>query len=118
MVYHMFSLYFDFLSVVVISHFGFEGGTLNLIASVPGQWLHFTFHNRNCRCWNVFEPIMYTPKMSISITVKSIHNVFSHNIYPHNVSSKTVCSNDNVYSQNGLSHYVYPITNIPKCVHP
>ena len=37
-VYHLFSLYF-----IVISHFGFEGRTLVLIASVPGLCLSFTF---------------------------------------------------------------------------
>ena len=37
-VYRMFSLYFDIV-IVVISHFGFEGGTLVLIASVPGHCL-------------------------------------------------------------------------------
>ena len=34
-VYHMFSLYFDF---------GFECGTLVLIASFPGHCLHFTLN--------------------------------------------------------------------------
>ena len=34
---HMFFLYFDFFGILVISHFGFEGGTLVLIASVPGH---------------------------------------------------------------------------------
>ena len=41
-VYCMFSLYFDIV-ILVISHFGFEGGTLVLIASVPGHWLSLTF---------------------------------------------------------------------------
>ena len=41
----MFSLYFDFF--LVISHFGFVGGTLVLIAPVPGHCLSFTFH---CVC--------------------------------------------------------------------
>ena len=36
--------YFDLLKIIsVISHFGFEGGTLVLIASVPGHCLSFTF---------------------------------------------------------------------------
>ena len=30
--------------VLVISHFGFEGGTLGLVASVPCHCLSFTFH--------------------------------------------------------------------------
>ena len=34
-----------FLNVVlVISHFAFEGGTLVLIAPVPGHCLHFTLY--------------------------------------------------------------------------
>ena len=37
-VYRMFSLY-----ILLISHFGFEGGTLVLIALVPGNCLSFTF---------------------------------------------------------------------------
>ena len=41
-VYCMFSLYFDIV-ILVISHFGFEGRTLVLIASVPDHWLSFTF---------------------------------------------------------------------------
>ena len=41
-VYRIFSLYFDFLQFFVISHFGFEGGTLVLIASVPVHCLSFT----------------------------------------------------------------------------
>ena len=41
---HMFSLYSSWLIVMlVICHFGFEGGTLVLIASVPGHCLSFTF---------------------------------------------------------------------------
>ena len=36
-VYRVFSLYFDFFVILVISHFGFEGGTLVLLASVPGH---------------------------------------------------------------------------------
>ena len=39
----MFSLYFDIV-ILVISHFGFEGRTLILIASVPGHCLFFTFY--------------------------------------------------------------------------
>ena len=42
-VYRMFSFYFDFNIVFLfISHFGFEGGTLVLIASVSGYCLSFT----------------------------------------------------------------------------
>ena len=41
-VYRMFSLYCDIV-ITVISHFGFEGGALDLIASVPGHYLYFTF---------------------------------------------------------------------------
>ena len=40
-VYRMFSLYFDIV-ILVISHFVFEGGTLVLIATVPGHCLPFT----------------------------------------------------------------------------
>ena len=36
------SLYFDIV-IFVISHFGFEGGTLDLIASVHSHCLSFTF---------------------------------------------------------------------------
>ena len=39
---HMFSLLCLFVSLVV-SHFGFEGRTLDLIASVPGHCLPFNF---------------------------------------------------------------------------
>ena len=38
----MFSLHFNFV-IFVISNFGFKGGTLVLIASVPGHCLSFTF---------------------------------------------------------------------------
>ena len=44
--YHMSSLYFDLFVILVISHFGFEGGTSVLIASVPGHHLPLTFHKR------------------------------------------------------------------------
>ena len=40
-VYRMFYLYFDDV-ILVISHFGFEGGTFVLVASVPGHYLYFT----------------------------------------------------------------------------
>ena len=40
----VFSLYFAYCFCLVISHFGFEGGTLVLIASVPGHCLSFTLH--------------------------------------------------------------------------
>ena len=39
-VYCMFYLYFDL--ILVISNFGFEGGTLVLIALVPGHCLSLT----------------------------------------------------------------------------
>ena len=41
-VYSMFSLYFDIV-ILVISHFGFEGETLVLIAAVSGHCFSFTF---------------------------------------------------------------------------
>ena len=41
-VYRTFSLYFDIV-ILVISHFGFEGGTLILVAPVPGHFLSFCF---------------------------------------------------------------------------
>ena len=40
LVYHIFSLSFDLLSF--ISHFGFEGGTLVLIAAIPGHFLRIS----------------------------------------------------------------------------
>ena len=40
-VYRMYSLYFNIV-ILVISHFGFEGGTLVLIAPVPGHCFSFT----------------------------------------------------------------------------
>ena len=40
--YRMFSFYFDF-DILVISYFGFMGGTLVLIASVPGHCLLLLF---------------------------------------------------------------------------
>ena len=36
-VYHVFSSYFDFFVILIISNFGFEGRTLILIASLPGH---------------------------------------------------------------------------------
>ena len=39
----MFSLFCLFVTLVV-SHFAFQGGTLVLIASVPGDCLSFTFY--------------------------------------------------------------------------
>ena len=41
--YRMFSLYFDIVNLAIF-HFGFEGGTLVLIAFVPGHCLSFTLH--------------------------------------------------------------------------
>ena len=41
--YRVFSLYFDIV-ILGISHFDFEGGTLVLIASVPGHCLSFAFY--------------------------------------------------------------------------
>ena len=42
-VYLMFSLYFGLFVILVISHFGFDGWTLVLIASVPGLLLCMLF---------------------------------------------------------------------------
>ena len=39
----MFSLYFD-IEILDISHFGFEGGTLVLIAPVPGHCFYFALN--------------------------------------------------------------------------
>ena len=42
---HMFYLYYISLFVIlVVCHFGFKGGTLVLIAPVPGHFLPFTFY--------------------------------------------------------------------------
>ena len=38
---------------LVISNFGFEGGTLFLIASVPGHCLSFTFQNVILKPWKL-----------------------------------------------------------------
>ena len=38
---HMFSLYFDY-AILVISHFGFEVGTLVLVAPIPGLCLLYS----------------------------------------------------------------------------
>ena len=35
---------FLLIVILVITHFGFEGGTLVMIASVPGHCLSFTFY--------------------------------------------------------------------------
>ena len=43
---HMFSLYFDFFVILVISCFGFEGWSWVLIASVPDLCIFFTFKER------------------------------------------------------------------------
>ena len=40
----MFSMFRLFV-ILVVSHIGFEDRTLDLIASVPGHCLHFTFLN-------------------------------------------------------------------------
>ena len=40
---HILPFYFDIV-ILVISHFGFEGGTLVLIAPVPGHCLSFPFY--------------------------------------------------------------------------
>ena len=42
-VYRMLSLYFDII-ILVIYHFGFAGGTLVLIASVPDHCISCTFY--------------------------------------------------------------------------
>ena len=42
-VFCMFSFLSLFVALVVL-HFGFEGRTLVLIASVPGHYLRFTFY--------------------------------------------------------------------------
>ena len=41
-----FSLYFEVIVILVISHFGFEGGALVLIASFSGHCLSFPFFNK------------------------------------------------------------------------
>ena len=38
------SLCITSIRILVVSRFGFKGGTLVMIASVPGRWLHFTFY--------------------------------------------------------------------------
>ena len=43
----MFSLLCPFVAFVVF-HFGFEGRTSNLFASVPGHCLPFTFSLKSC----------------------------------------------------------------------
>ena len=40
------------LNLLVISHFGFEGGTLVLIASVPGHCLSFTLNKETGYIYN------------------------------------------------------------------
>ena len=50
-VYSIISLYFDIV-ILVISHFGFEGGTLVLIASVTGHCLYFTSQYRQNKTLN------------------------------------------------------------------
>ena len=42
-VYHDLLFAFWLIVIVVISHFGFEGGTLVMIALAPGHCLYFTF---------------------------------------------------------------------------
>ena len=67
----MFSLYFDLMLfvILVISHFGFEGRTLIMIASVSGHCLPFTFQT--------MQAYMYTdiPRMS--------QPVVKHPVYLH-----------------------------------
>ena len=47
-VYRMFSMYFDIV-ILVISHFGFKGGTLVLIALIPSHCCSFTLsHDTSC----------------------------------------------------------------------
>ena len=67
-------LYFD-LFILVISHFGFEGGTLVLIASVPCNCLSFTFDR------NLSTAIDNTASNDkLSIFVHCIHERFG---WPH-----------------------------------
>ena len=47
-VYRMFSFVFWLIVILIISHIGFEGGTLVLIASVPVHCLSFTFCRYLC----------------------------------------------------------------------
>ena len=46
---HMFSLYFDFFVILVISRFSFEGSIWVLIAPVPGHCLLVTFFYQTLR---------------------------------------------------------------------
>ena len=54
-VYRMFSFWYFNIVILVISHFGFEGGTLVLISSVPGHSLSFTFHMINLSIPSIFK---------------------------------------------------------------
>ena len=46
---HMFSMYFDYLQLKVISRFGYEGWIWVLIASVPDLCILFTSKKNICR---------------------------------------------------------------------
>ena len=64
---HMFSLYFEIVNLV-ISNFGFDGRSLFLIVSVPGQWLPFTFQDIGC-CWKKYKMnLPYTIQVYIDWT--------------------------------------------------
>ena len=58
----MYSLYFDIV-ILVISHFGFEGGTLVLIVSVPGHCLSFTFYLLASKRYDDSLPVPLTSKL-------------------------------------------------------
>ena len=51
---------FKLIVIVVISHFGFEGGTLVLIVSVPGHCLSFTlfFFSHKALCYDAETYLM------------------------------------------------------------
>ena len=67
--YRTLSLYFLTYCNVSYSPFGFEGGTLVLIASVPGRCLYFTFYHIVIKyvCWNeVLNTTTYLPSFDKS----------------------------------------------------
>ena len=84
----MFSLYFDIV-ILVISHFGFEGWTLVLIASVPGHCLSFTFlaHlSRRLRSELIVYRSNRRPSVRASVCVSTLSNM---NISKNNGSIAT-----------------------------
>ena len=107
LVYSMFSLYFDLKKIVflVISHIGFEGGTLVLIASVPGHCLLFTFESTVKPCVHYRQKVneIFTWELHVHTCMSVfailwklplallVEDIFSSPLLSQTVNITTVC---------------------------